>query len=435
MQLKLKQTTETYWSKSERHELFEGDRIEVTVGAPAHGGHCVARTAARTARWSSSGTRCPASGSSPRSPSCTRASCAPTRSRSIDAAPDRVAAALPVRPSGRLRRLRPAARRPGRAARLEGRRGPRAARPAGRADRRADRRLDVRVEPLPGGPLGWRSRVRYAVDAAGRRRAAQAPLARGRADRPLPDRPPGAPELPRAGRLWPDAAAVEAVASTGGDVSVGPARRDPAARAAARPCRRPAASCPAATGRAARRPASRPLAGPAVAGAGRRPGVAGAAGRLLAGAPRCGGHPGRRGARAAPTAPRGRSPGTSTAAPACSRRRWPSGPGARVTVVESAPVGVTAARDQPGRPAAGRGGGGPGGRGAGPAPGHRPGGPGGAGPAADRRRRRWSGRSRRPGRARWPTWRVTRPRWPGTCRPSPPRASGWPSCGRTTASR
>jgi tRNA/tmRNA/rRNA uracil-C5-methylase (TrmA/RlmC/RlmD family) len=80
--------------------------------------------------------------------------------------------------------------------------------------------LGVRVEPLPGGPLGWRSRVRYAVDAAGR-----AGLLKHRSHEVVPiDRcriaHPALQELPVTARSWPHADAVEVVASSGGDVTV-----------------------------------------------------------------------------------------------------------------------------------------------------------------------------------------------------------------------
>ncbi|MFI9642308.1 class I SAM-dependent RNA methyltransferase [Micromonospora sp. NPDC051925] len=80
--------------------------------------------------------------------------------------------------------------------------------------------LRVTVEALPGGPLGWRSRVRYAVDAAGR-----AGLLKHRSHEVVPiDRcliaHPVIQELPVLGRSWPTAEAVETVASTGGDVAV-----------------------------------------------------------------------------------------------------------------------------------------------------------------------------------------------------------------------
>ncbi|MFI7022367.1 class I SAM-dependent RNA methyltransferase [Micromonospora sp. NPDC049900] len=83
--------------------------------------------------------------------------------------------------------------------------------------------LGVRVEALPGGPLGWRSRVRYAVDAAGR-----AGLLKHRSHEVVPiDRcliaHPAVQDLPvltSTGTRWPDDEAVETVASTGGDVTV-----------------------------------------------------------------------------------------------------------------------------------------------------------------------------------------------------------------------
>ena len=76
--------------------------------------------------------------------------------------------------------------------------------------------LGVRVEALPGGPLGWRSRVRYAVDAADR-----AGLLKHRSHEVVPiDRcliaHPAIQELPvlaASGARWPAADAVETVAS------------------------------------------------------------------------------------------------------------------------------------------------------------------------------------------------------------------------------
>jgi tRNA/tmRNA/rRNA uracil-C5-methylase (TrmA/RlmC/RlmD family) len=83
--------------------------------------------------------------------------------------------------------------------------------------------LALQVERLPGGTLGWRSRMRYAVDAAGR-----AGLLKHRShevvpiDRCLIAHPAiqGLPVLPPSGRRWPDANEVDVVASTGGDVAV-----------------------------------------------------------------------------------------------------------------------------------------------------------------------------------------------------------------------
>src|SRR4029453_2728623 len=80
--------------------------------------------------------------------------------------------------------------------------------------------LGVRVQRLPGGTLGWRTRVRYAVDAAGR-----AGLLQHRSHQVVPIdwcriAHPRLHALGLTSREWPDARAVEVVASTGGDVSV-----------------------------------------------------------------------------------------------------------------------------------------------------------------------------------------------------------------------
>ncbi len=206
---------------ADRPGLEEAERVELTVGAVAPGGHCVARVdgpgglrPARAARRA---------GGRRGDRGCTGASSAPTRSRCWT--PHRTGSSRPARTRGPARcgGCDLPARRPGRPARLEGRRGARAAHPAGRAHRRSVDALGVRVEALPGGPLGWRSRVRYAVDAAGR-----AGLLKHRSHEVVPiDRcliaHPAIQELPvlaPTGARWPDADAVETVASTGGDVAV-----------------------------------------------------------------------------------------------------------------------------------------------------------------------------------------------------------------------
>ena len=108
-----------------------------TIGAPGHGGFCVAR--ARAAGSSSCGTRCPASG-------CARVVTEDRGGRFLPRRrgrgpaprrPDRVAAAVPARRARPVRRLRLAARAPDRAARAQGGRRARAVRPARRARRRA----------------------------------------------------------------------------------------------------------------------------------------------------------------------------------------------------------------------------------------------------------------------------------------------------------
>jgi tRNA/tmRNA/rRNA uracil-C5-methylase (TrmA/RlmC/RlmD family) len=80
--------------------------------------------------------------------------------------------------------------------------------------------LAVRVEELPGGPLGWRSRVGYTVDAAGR-----AGLLAHRSHEVVPvDRcliaHPSIQALPVTEKEWPADDRVTAVASYAGDVTV-----------------------------------------------------------------------------------------------------------------------------------------------------------------------------------------------------------------------
>jgi tRNA/tmRNA/rRNA uracil-C5-methylase (TrmA/RlmC/RlmD family) len=216
-------------------ELFEGDRVEVTVGAPAHGGHCVARIGGPHGqvvfvRHALPGERVTAE--------VTELHKGYLRADAVEiheAAAERVTPpCVFAHPGGcggcDLQHVAPAAQLEWKAAvvrELLGRMG-------GLSGERIAE-LDVRVRPLPGGPLGWRSRVRYAVDAAGR-----PGLLKHRSHEVVPvDRcliaHPQLQQLDVTGRLWPDAAAVEVVASTGGDVSV-------LARPAAAPLLAPAAA-------------------------------------------------------------------------------------------------------------------------------------------------------------------------------------------------
>ncbi len=80
--------------------------------------------------------------------------------------------------------------------------------------------LGVRVEPLPGGPLGWRTRLRYTVDATGR-----AGLLKHRSHEVVPvDKcliaVPGIQNAPVTGEAWPTDDQVDVVASSEGDVTV-----------------------------------------------------------------------------------------------------------------------------------------------------------------------------------------------------------------------
>jgi tRNA/tmRNA/rRNA uracil-C5-methylase (TrmA/RlmC/RlmD family) len=200
--------------------LAEGERIEVTVGPVAHGGHCVARHDGQVifVRHALPGERVEAE--------ITEVHRGYLRADAVtvlDPAPDRVAAPCPYARPGRcggcdLQHVAPAAQLLWKAdvvreqlVRLGGL----------TADELTA--LGVRVDALPGGSLGWRSRVRYAVDAAGR-----AGLLKHRSHEVVPiDRcliaHPAIQELPvlsSSGRLWPDADAVETVASSAGDRAV-----------------------------------------------------------------------------------------------------------------------------------------------------------------------------------------------------------------------
>ena len=172
-------------------EPAEAERVELTVGAVAHGGHCVARLRrpgglrpARAARRA--GGRRGHRGA-PRAPAGRRGdvleAVAGPGHRRPARTPGRAAAAAATCSTSR-----PAAQRAWKAAVVR----EQLARLGGLTDAEVDA-LGVRVEraarraarlALPGAVRGRRRRPG---------RAAQAPLARGGADRPLPDRPPGDP--------------------------------------------------------------------------------------------------------------------------------------------------------------------------------------------------------------------------------------------------
>ncbi len=198
-------------------DLVEGDRVELTVGAPAHGGHCVARLGGEHGRvvfvrHALPGERITAE--------ITEVHKGYLRADAVEifqASPDRVEPPCPfAHPGGcggcdlqhvasdaqlrwktdivreQLRRL------------------------AGLTDD------SVRVEPLPGSGdrlLGWRSRVRYAIDAAGRPGLLQHRSHQVVAIDRCRIAHPAIQELDLLSREWPRADALEAVASTGGDVA------------------------------------------------------------------------------------------------------------------------------------------------------------------------------------------------------------------------
>jgi tRNA/tmRNA/rRNA uracil-C5-methylase (TrmA/RlmC/RlmD family) len=200
-------------------DLVEGDRVELTVGAPAHGGHCVARLGGEHGRvvfvrHTLPGERITAE--------ITEIHKGYLRADAVEIhepSPDRVEPPCPfAHPGGcggcdlqhvasdaQLRWKTDVVRE-----QLQ--------RLAGLIDD------SVRVEPLPGPAgdrlLGWRSRVRYAVDAAGR-----PGLLQHRSHQVVPiDRcriaHPAIQSLDLLAREWPQADALEAIASTGGDVAV-----------------------------------------------------------------------------------------------------------------------------------------------------------------------------------------------------------------------
>ena len=197
-------------------DLVEGDRVELTVGAPAHGGHCVARLDGPHGRvvfvrHALPGERITAE--------ITELHKGFLRADAVEihtASPDRVEQPCPYARPGRcggcdLQHVEAGAQRRWKEAVVRE-----------QLERLAKLTWDVRVEALPGdeGLLGWRSRVRYAVDAADR-----PGLLKHRSHEVVPiDRcliaHPAIQRLDVLHRTWPDADGVEVVASTGGDVAV-----------------------------------------------------------------------------------------------------------------------------------------------------------------------------------------------------------------------
>ncbi|SCG67161.1 23S rRNA m(5)U-1939 methyltransferase [Micromonospora echinaurantiaca] len=200
--------------------LEEAERVELTVGAVAPGGHCVARVDGQVVfvRHALPGERVVAE--------VTEVHKGFVRADAVTvlaAAPERVEPPCPYAKPGRcggcdLQHVTPAAQLEWKAAVVR----EQLTRLGGLTPDELDG-LGVRVEALPGGPLGWRSRVRYAVDAAGR-----AGLLKHRShevvpiDRCLIAHPAiqALPVLTPSGARWPEGDAVDTVASTGGDVTV-----------------------------------------------------------------------------------------------------------------------------------------------------------------------------------------------------------------------
>ncbi|WP_067504803.1 class I SAM-dependent RNA methyltransferase [Actinoplanes sp. TFC3] len=203
-------------------ELVEGDRLELTVGAPAHGGHCVARIGGEHGRvvfvrHALPGERVTAE--------ITELHKGWLRADAViihEASADRVEPPCPwARPDAcggcDLQHVAPPAQLDWKTQVVHDL----LTRMAGLSDDNI-KALGVRTQPLPGGPLGWRSRIRYAVDAADRpgllkhRSHEVVPIDFCRIARPALQ------ELDITTRTWPETSAIAAVASSGGDVAVLP---------------------------------------------------------------------------------------------------------------------------------------------------------------------------------------------------------------------
>jgi tRNA/tmRNA/rRNA uracil-C5-methylase (TrmA/RlmC/RlmD family) len=187
---------------------WTGSEFEVTVGPVAHGGHCVARHEGRVVfvRHSLPGERVVVRVTEDRHPGFCRADAVEV----LEAAPARVERPCPYSGPGRCggcdwQHVDPAEQRRLKAAVVR----EQLARLAGLDD------VAVTVEELPGGPLRWRSRARFAVDRSG-----AAGLRRHRShdvvvldDCPITVEPAAAAVLRRG---WPGAGAVDvSVDSTG----------------------------------------------------------------------------------------------------------------------------------------------------------------------------------------------------------------------------
>ncbi|MGC5311199.1 class I SAM-dependent RNA methyltransferase [Micromonospora zamorensis] len=197
--------------------LAEAERVELTVDAVAPGGHCVARVDGQVVfvRHALPGERVIAE--------VTEVHRGFVRADAVtvlDPSPDRVEPPCPYARPGAcggcdLQHVAPDAQLAWKTAVVR----EQLVRLGGLTDVELDQ-LGVRVEALPGGLLGWRSRVRYAVDAANR-----AGLLKHRSHEVVPiDRcriaHPAIQQLPVLTESWPAGEAVETIASTGGDVTV-----------------------------------------------------------------------------------------------------------------------------------------------------------------------------------------------------------------------
>jgi tRNA/tmRNA/rRNA uracil-C5-methylase (TrmA/RlmC/RlmD family) len=207
-------------------DLVEGDLVDVTVGAPAHGGHCVARIGGPHGRVVFVRHALPGERVTVEITELHRGYLRGDAVEIHEASPDRVEP--PCRyahPGGcggcDLQHATGSAQLDWKTAVVR----EQLARPGGLTPEQIDD-LAVRVQPLPGGLLGWRSRVRYAVDAAGRAGLLQHRSHQVVAVDHCRIARPELQKLDVTSRNWPDANAVEVIASSGGDVVVLPQPSD-----------------------------------------------------------------------------------------------------------------------------------------------------------------------------------------------------------------
>ncbi len=195
-------------------DYVEGDRVELTVGAPAHGGHCVARLDGPHGRVVFVRHALPGERVTAEITEWHKGYLRADAVEIHEPSPDRVQPPCPyAHPGGcggcDLQHVASDAQLEWKAAVVRE-----------QLERMARISVPVRVEALPTGLLDWRTRVRYAVDAAGR-----AGLLQHRSHQVVPiDRcriaHPAIQELDLLKREWPDADAVEVVASADGDLAV-----------------------------------------------------------------------------------------------------------------------------------------------------------------------------------------------------------------------
>ncbi len=188
-----------------------GESLELEVGAVAHGGHCVARYAGRVVfvRHALPGERVRAVVTEQR-----RSYLRADTVQVLSAAPRRVAPPCPYAGPGRCggcdwQHAEPAAQRDLKATVVR-----ELLVRIGRLSEDEVDALGFAVTELPGGALGWRTRVRYSVDDSGR-----AGFHKHRSHEVVPVDEcliahPAVRALPVTGRRWPAGAAVTAVAAS-----------------------------------------------------------------------------------------------------------------------------------------------------------------------------------------------------------------------------